>query len=386
MVKNHREKKQLYPGEPDLTLSRLIEQGDVGKSEGETLIELATFGIYVHHSELPRLIREAVVQHFREPYERQDGLSEILFATETLFYGVNLATDCVILTSPRWPRERPGEFEIENTELSSNEFHNILGRAGRPGMCVHTLPKAVVCIPSWEYISYQDRIHTMVDQYYGSESIHPTAPRISSLFALTDVRASRENRIQALERISYPTFRFVMDALRHLGGQHGTYVFVEDIFALLRKTVFFNSQQCSTEDAESLVKKVLEVSAEAGLVDRHESKYKIKLEAEALIDTGTKWQSVSPMTKWLDSLHQLRDELTLVALPPELLVPAFVSSPDLWNTARKFLLGVFREVEKADLRRVPNDEFVEDVVTRLDASGVWRRVKQISSKLNWLAG
>lgn len=358
MLKEHREKEKPRPTcVPDKKLEQKVAEGHVSVGVGKQLKSLAHYGIYLHHSELPGEIRHLVEERFRNQPSRTDGWSEILFATETLFYGVNLSTDCVILTSPLWPREVPGEVEPDSKEITANEMHNILGRVGRPGFKSNgTLAKAVVCFPSGFYSTDPGDVRQAINRYYGTGVNNRQVPEsVSTLLIQTDINKLRKGTITNLKAISYPTFRSVMDALRHLGGREASPVNTREVVAFMQKTVFFQSNLCSNRDAEELIRLVLDFAVEEKLVEGSADGYKIKPEAEALIDTGTKWQSVSPMGTWLEMIQQLRRELGQ-QLPAELLVPAFVSSSELWNTSRTFCWE-FRERALRPELRIDSEEY-----------------------------
>ncbi|MBK5112913.1 MAG: DEAD/DEAH box helicase [Candidatus Heimdallarchaeota archaeon] len=86
------------------------------------LFELAKKGTGFHHAGLGRVARKAVEELFRQK------LIKVLFCTETLGAGVNLpAREVIIYETKRW----------NNEWLSRNVFHQIAGRAGRPGYDVY---------------------------------------------------------------------------------------------------------------------------------------------------------------------------------------------------------------------------------------------------------
>lgn len=294
------------------------------------LIDFARRGVFLHHSELARPLREAVAERFRSRRPRSDGLADVLFATETLFYGVNLTTDCVILSSLMWPREPLDSIDVTDQFLGYNEFQNVLGRAGRPGYCASNEAGAVICIPSWIHQTDPGALNAAIDRYYGGPGSNIRFR--SGLFAESDARRLVKGELKNLDDVSFPSFRSTMDALRHVADDgHASTATVK---ALLRDTILAHSGAIGPEVMDSLIERILELGVEAGLVEKVENRYAVLQEAEALIDTGTRWQSVAPMASWLGKLQQLRK--SGAPLPVELLVPAFVSSPDLWKAARMF--------------------------------------------------
>lgn len=298
------------------------------------LLPLAERGIYLHHSELRRDLREWVEKFFRRQESRPDA-PRVIFATETLFYGVNLTVDCVILTSPHWTREilsdSPGE--LSTVPLTATEFHNVLGRAGRPGRTqAGVIPTAVVCFPAVVYCTGRDDVDVAIQRYYSETPLNPDMPTMfSRLFGWRDV--IEQEKKTNLAEISFPTFRGVMDALRFTAPREGPAT-VANVQDLLGQTVFGASAADTPLRAwRGLVKKTLGFAVSSGLADEASPDvYRIRAEAEALIDTGTKWQSVAPMQRWLETLLSLDAD----SIPVELLIPAFVSTPELWVPARTF--------------------------------------------------
>ena len=78
--------------------------------------------VAVHHGNIPNSVRKAIEQDFRDKNIR------ILVATNTLAQGVNLPIRTVIVHSS-WRHNPNGESE----RISSNDYWNIAGRAGRAG-------------------------------------------------------------------------------------------------------------------------------------------------------------------------------------------------------------------------------------------------------------
>ncbi|MEA2070232.1 MAG: DEAD/DEAH box helicase [Asgard group archaeon] len=84
----------------------------------ELIFQLVEKGTAFHHAGLDRVTQQAIETLFRTKKIK------VLFCTETLGAGVNLpAREVIILNCKRW----------NNDWLSRNIFHQIAGRAGRPG-------------------------------------------------------------------------------------------------------------------------------------------------------------------------------------------------------------------------------------------------------------
>jgi hypothetical protein len=75
-------------------------------------------GVGFHYGRLPSLVRKSIEDAF------SDGLLQYLVTTSTLLYGVNLPAQNLFLHNPQKGTDQP---------LSSNDFWNLAGRAGRLG-------------------------------------------------------------------------------------------------------------------------------------------------------------------------------------------------------------------------------------------------------------
>ena len=88
----------------------------------ERFKELAKRGIGVHHSQNPKHYLEIL------PKLVKKGYIKVIFATSTLSAGIDLPVRTVVLTDLIMPSEKG--FRLIETNL----FHQICGRAGRPGL------------------------------------------------------------------------------------------------------------------------------------------------------------------------------------------------------------------------------------------------------------
>lgn len=88
----------------------------------ENALDIIHFGIAFHHAGCVPLLKEFIELLFA------DGLIKVLFATETFAMGLNLPAHSVIFHSLE-------KFDgIEFRYLTSSEFHQMAGRAGRRGL------------------------------------------------------------------------------------------------------------------------------------------------------------------------------------------------------------------------------------------------------------
>jgi len=176
---------------------------------------------------------------------------------------------------------------------------------------------------------------------YGAPSKASVRKRRSSALILArDLQlAGREGA--PLDRLSYPTFRTVMDGLRHSSRREPGFAAPDEIVELMKGTVHWHTQEAERENTAALVRWVLlAAQAENGmeLVVRNASgdAFAIRPQAAALIDTGSSWKSVRPLQDWLVHLDELRHLSNGTPVPVELLVAGFVVSIDMWIGARMF--------------------------------------------------
>lgn len=113
----------------NVTRSEIVAREWLGSDHDVT--KLLSRGIAFHHSRLPEAVREAIEQDFRS------RSLAVIVATTTLAQGVNLPVRTVIMHGTR-------SQEVDGTprKLSTRDYWNIAGRAGRAGeetagTCIH---------------------------------------------------------------------------------------------------------------------------------------------------------------------------------------------------------------------------------------------------------
>lgn len=91
--------------------------------------EMMLGGISFHSAALPLELRFEIENEFLN----DDGILSIVFATETLAFGLNSGVDVVIIANI----SKPAIAEAVHTKklISKNEYMNYIGRAGRYGKC-----------------------------------------------------------------------------------------------------------------------------------------------------------------------------------------------------------------------------------------------------------
>jgi len=95
---------------------------DAEALENQTLRQSVLDGVGFHHAGLSRADKDHVEAWFRE------GTVELLFATTTLAWGVNLPARCVVLRDTKFHDALEGEVDVDPLDVLQ-----MLGRAGRPG-------------------------------------------------------------------------------------------------------------------------------------------------------------------------------------------------------------------------------------------------------------
>lgn len=337
-----------------------VARSGLGASLQEKLLRWATRGVFVHHSQLPRRLRSVTEGIFRAP-AAPNSRPKILLTTETLTYGVNLSAGCVILSTLEWNRDDPTNPFVPPSpeELDVNQYHNLLGRAGRLGlMAADETAEAIVCIPVSRFEAPKHRADFLT-RYYSESVVSPGL--FSSIAQPADLhrfefdRESREAVLKAKEtpeltEHSFSLFRSTMDALRTAGsgvsGSGGMSVSAAKALEVFRSTLCFETAKARNEQGtqaklEACFRTVLDRAASYGkgnikLVSQINDEYATTAAASALIDTGTSLVSVEPMAIWLQMLQARED---FQRLGTEALLPALVVAPDFTKIACELIPG-----------------------------------------------
>jgi energy-coupling factor transporter ATP-binding protein EcfA2 len=330
-----------------------VKQSGLTSDRRTQLLRWAGRGIFIHHGQYPRGLRRAVEMLFSSN-EEMNFRQRVLFTTETLAYGVNLSASCLLLYSTVWPRDDVHDpfspASDHPTPLSQNEYHNLLGRAGRLGRNRASLSEAIVCVPARE-LKTEKQKEAFISSYY---VVQPMGKPASGAVTSEDFGTSRLRFVRdasnpktgtyeprtgtTLRSFTYPCFRTVMDALRavsHGGEQPAT---ADEVMHFLEDSVAFQSltENGHKSRFRAMVAIVLEMASdyqenEGNLRivnckqrDGQVPRYSIALPGSALIDTGTRLESVEPINRWLDALALLGLEST----PVELVVAGLICTPD----------------------------------------------------------
>lgn len=332
-----------------------VKAAGLTKDKRDLLISWARQGVFVHHGQYPRVLRRAVERLFAVKGGDNDR-HKILLTTETLTYGVNLTASCVILYTTTWSREDvhdpfapAGDYQVD---LTQNEYHNLLGRAGRLGRQRRAvLTEAIICVPQRELSNTEER-EKFLRQYYTSQPIGRPASGAVTAKDFATLKFDSESKTYDLESgkqlsgFTYPCFRTVMDALRAVGGQTGATS--GQVMNMLEDTVAYQSLKDVAGKPDlgkrrrftSMVSHVLRLAADYQRTEGQglplvetlgdggdRQRFAIALPGSALIDTGTRLESVEPISRWLDTIRQ-----TVPSAPIELLIVGFLCTPDFLKT------------------------------------------------------
>ncbi len=179
------------------------------------LFDLAKKGTGFHHAGLGRLARKAVEELFHQ------NLIKVLFCTETLGAGVNLpAREVIIYDTKRW----------NNEWLSRNIFHQIAGRAGRPGYDIYG--KCTVLVSDSRE---RKRIY---ERYWHLDKENNNEDLISTNNSKFDIVKSRVENLEEFEKL----------VLSLIYNNHPT---LDGLLLLLNKTFLDFNRRNETETSKN---------------------------------------------------------------------------------------------------------------------------------------
>lgn len=335
------------------------------------LNQLVRCGVYLHNADIDQQIRLSIERRFGSGGD--DASIEILLATSTLSYGVNLSVDYVFIIHPEFPQaSRTGDVSLES--LSIHEFQNMLGRAGRYGRsnCGYAY---IVC-----GLSGISPTKDVLLRYYGVEvdrvanlkSRFLVSDDISVLEALVSSTGNVDNLTNLVSRLSYPFIRAILDTLRHMDPEFnadlpsGLPPSSVEVVTFLEHSLFWSvkADRISREFLQKAIDVVLGYCADyqIRIVDRYEisserPRYRLTELGSAVIDTGTELTTLVPLLRWVafakNSLEspptggnpsasaQIRSPGNAggplgASLPIELFVFGLFLVPEVWRRAREF--------------------------------------------------
>jgi hypothetical protein len=355
-LKNRRRDASLSPLPLNTAFAEQLEQTE-DRRMAEALEECACFGVFVHHADMPRALRR-VIEDICAASIGGDA-SQVLFATQTLSYGVNLAINDVVLFGHVFysaTRDR----DTVSEPLDECELHNMAGRAGRLGPGGGEEGNVYILVPR-DLNAYRD----IIVRYYNKVSSIR-----SQLFVDIDKDQLRTldhgpfrnlfesdptdpylaySSLEATD-FSYPFTRAVLDILRHLNTVPEMHANQEslvgrsvgDVVGFIENTLYaFEQAESVSVEALAAEKKyltcaVLRVLSSCAkeplqlVVEKPgaEPLYTIEERGEAVIDTGTDIRMVEPLLDLISRVRALWVETHAAGPIPPLLYLLCVIAQD----------------------------------------------------------
>jgi hypothetical protein len=306
------------------------------KKMAKLLEECAETGIFIHHADVSKPIRREI----EKICSLRPSVSQLIFATETLSYGVNLAVNDVILFGAEFNTQ--SRFRVQKRLfLSGCEFHNMAGRAGRlRSEKTQVVANVYTIVPANKdkdpYRDYIRRYYMDVDsaesQLFISDDKAGLLTAESNILAksitaaMNDGSPCSQYRSLRAKDFSYPFVRSVLDGLRHVNmlqssgdGDDRQRIPLKALFEFFDQTLYAQQVLPISGDKEQVLfrcavecilkdcaKSPLEL-VEATLGDP--VLYKITERGEAIIDTGTEISTVEPMLELADLLHKTWNDI-----------------------------------------------------------------------------
>lgn len=302
----------------------------------ETLNRTIDKGIFIHNADINRKLRNAIEDYLG------DGLpaaaaSEIILATETLSYGINLSISDVALLSLEFPAsERNQEDGAPLKLLSRCAFANMVGRAGRLNQ-----KNMDATVYVWSSTRTDAAPRRLVEIFYCEQE-----ELRSKIFHGEDKEAferltKRGNLHKAPQEFTYPFVKTVLDGLRFTGGAPGVYgatrrneATIEEIEDEFTYHLLYyhenNLKQSNIDRLSKSVRMIVEGAMDASLelVRKSGTGYKITPLGSSIIDTGTEISTLEPLKMALEALlNSLRSRIRPDSIPVEiLLLPIIVQN------------------------------------------------------------
>lgn len=363
-----------------------------------SILKWATRGIYVHHSDLPSETLRCVEEQCQTILPPGDS-SEVLIATTTLSYGVNLAISDVVITQQQYfSADRLGDAKLAN--LSNCEFHNMAGRAGRLGRSLDTTSTVNVLF-SCSSSTNENNIYSFLQSYYGVskpfeskvyvEADRSAEQRIRRVLTVDkgmkglDLRELTESElVQGVKRFSLPYVRTILDAVRHLNFEtvqrqrhiEPSLVSPGDLIELFKYTPFGQSELNSTESLASLeatfdfVLRALKTRDFKLVANPDFANYVITERGDAILNTGKAISAISSYQAFIDLWSFITrsgfagklEAKALDVLAPYFLVLGVVAQRDVMSLGAEYTYE-----GRKDKSTEVSDASVDDLMERFSA-------------------
>lgn len=308
------------------------------KNLSKRIYDFAEYGVYIHHSDIDRNIRNSIENICNESVGNEK--TEVIFSTTTLAYGVNLSLDVVILNGYIFvSNDRSGDIKYE--PLSSSLYFNMVGRAGRFGKTNIDVPEVCTIIPT------PSSVLDFLGRYYYSGDRAESEDLESVLFTRND-EVEEDSAISKVlgdiygkkgvvkdNSFSYPFLWAVLDALRHLNYQErkgrsgeAKYTSIQEIIRFLGENTLYSAAviKNSLYDFATSISGALNQCHQHGLVTKPPTngdnetleKYRITIRGEAILDTSTHVVTLTSLSKIAAKIDKLYQE----AFPDKSYTPA----------------------------------------------------------------
>ena len=342
--------------DPPEEIQRAMQDAEPNESVNRQK-KLARHGVYLHNANIDKKIRQAVETYFGG--FREDNWIDLLFATSTLSYGVNLSLDCVVVASIRFP-ETNRFGTLGTKKLSSHELHNMLGRAGRylKSKDGHGLGIIVSDLIG------SDPDRDILRDYFPTPGADPL--ELKSMLMVAHDRKLAESGQALSEKKLYtnPFMRSVLDALRHMmhhpdpseGGHSSSRpsVSVDEVADFLVGSYHNKSQAGPCEGERQMLVQSIQSSFDfcAGedlkIISKtpppknapdQPMRYYTNTLTDAIIDTGTGVTTLKPLLRWnrfINNLAQDDGEKFREAWRPELHFFGLILTREAWLLGREF--------------------------------------------------
>lgn len=354
---NHYRHHRLDRLSVDESFMNVVNDSEFEREKRQRYVGWAEKGVYTHHSQMPARLRSAVADQFRLPI-RINSRAKVLFTTETLAYGVNLSASAIVLTDLEFLRSDPVNPVVlpSHETLSPNQYHNLLGRAGRKSFESEAIRSvAYIQVPAdWQTPTgapIRIKVHKFLKEYYGVQEVDLWQP-LSTIAHREDFMTMGSEA--ELKAYSYSIFRTVLECVRSGGGAG---IRKQEALDIFRKTLgYMTANESLQQNFVRLFERVFDriVRYRSGaltLVLQTGDRFSVQPTAEALLNTGISIHAVEPIAPWLESIKRHGH---VAENPAMLLLPALVVAPEFTQSANellhldqlKRLFGTQQEVEQ----------------------------------------
>jgi len=313
------------------------------------LHSFAVRGIFIHHAGIDASVRREIEMICGEHRTREQP-SQILLATETLSYGVNLAIHDVVFLSFRFPMTTRQQ-QMERAPLSLSTFHNMAGRGGRLGKVEDELVRVYILLSGVdapeELLRYYRTIEPVTSKLFVKDD-REAVERLES----PGGKPARGSPHLPIYGLSDPFVRGVLDALRHSNLTAGSETRVSRLEPQSEQSVLeffldslYAEQFLRVHPAGSMeherfsraVSCVLEgcVGPPLDLIRRTEEvsrRYAITPRGEAVINTGVGVRSIVSLLTLVKKIRSVaKNVLMRSQVPGELYLIAILAQPEVYE-------------------------------------------------------